>query len=261
MCPAFPELAGLTPVRPPGLGLWTSVRRGGAPHAVRPNRRCATTSVGPRAGFAKSSGGETDDVDRAHPPGPLPVDGEETFGSRLSAHLLRRPVRLVAACVVSVLGPAVVASAGSIDARPVAAVEPSAPGDAAALAAPVPGDRATWLPLARQAAATCPGLPSAVLLAIGSVESNFGLQSGASAAGALGPMQFLPSTWAAYGTDGDGDGVTDVMNPVDAVHGAARLLCANGGADASRLASAIWNYNHSDDYVRQVITLARFIPS
>lgn len=199
-------------------------------------------------------------MDRAQPPGREPVDGEETFAARLSANLLRRPGRLVLACVVSVLGPAVVASAGSIDARPLAAVEPSTPGDGAALPAPVPGDRATWLPVARQAAATCPGLPSAVLLAIGSVESNFGLQSGASPAGALGPMQFLPATWAAYGTDGDGDGITDVMNPADAVHGAARLLCANGGAEASRLASAIWNYNHSDDYVRQVITLARFIP-
>ena len=73
-------------------------------------------------------------------------------------------------------------------------------------------------------------------------------------------MQFLPATWAAYGADGDSDGLRDVMNPVDAVHGAARLLCANGGADPDRLHSALWN-NHSDDYVRQVISLARFIPS
>ena len=73
-------------------------------------------------------------------------------------------------------------------------------------------------------------------------------------------MQFLPSTWAAYGVDGDGDGHTDVMNTVDAVHGAARLLCANGGADPDRLASALWNYNHSDDYVRQVMSLSRLLP-
>jgi hypothetical protein len=50
------------------------------------------------------------------------------------------------------------------------------------------------------------------------------------------------------------------MNPVDAVHGAARLLCANGGADPARLPSAVWNYNHSDDYVRRVIALSRLIP-
>jgi hypothetical protein len=78
---------------------------------------------------------------------------------------------------------------------------------------------------------------------------------------AVGPMQFLPSTWAAYGSDGDGDGLSDVMNPADAMQGAARLLCANGGADTGRLPSAIWNYNHSDDYVRQVLALARFTPN
>ena len=187
------------------------------------------------------------------------VDAEDTFASRVSGHLLRRPGRLVVACLATVLGPAVVASAGAMDARPLADVQPTAdppPG----LPAPVAGDRASWLPVARQAAATCPGLSSAVLLAIGSLESNYGLQPGPSPAGALGPMQFLPSTWAAYGTDGDGDGRVDIMNPVDAVHGAARLLCANGGGDTGQLALAIWNYNHSDEYVRQVITLAHFIP-
>ena len=188
------------------------------------------------------------------------VDGDATFASRVSGHLLRRPGRLVVACLATVLGPAVVASAGAMDARPAVDLQPSAGPSAGPVPAPVPGDRASWLPLARQTAATCPGLSSAVLLAIGSVESNLGIQVGTSPAGAVGPMQFLPSTWAAYGTDGDGDGVVDVMNPVDAVHGAARLLCANGGADTGQLASAIWNYNHSDDYVRQVTTLARFIP-
>jgi hypothetical protein len=202
-------------------------------------------------------------VDADGQPPTAPAD--ETFGSRLSTQLLRRPARLTVACLATVLGPAVVAHAGSIDARPVVAVQPST--DAAAtgpitapIPAPVPGNWASWLPVARRAADTCPGLSSAVLVAISSVESDLGRHTGTSAAGAVGPMQFLPSTWAAYGADGDGDGVTDVMNPVDAVHGAARLLCANGGADSTRLASAIWNYNHSDEYVRQVITLARFIP-
>jgi len=71
-------------------------------------------------------------------------------------------------------------------------------------------------------------------------------------------MQFLPATWAAYGADGDGDGVADLMDPADALHGAARLLCANGGGDPDRLPAALWNYNHSDDYVRQVLGFARF---
>jgi membrane-bound lytic murein transglycosylase B len=93
------------------------------------------------------------------------------------------------------------------------------------------------------------------------IESSFGLQPSNSAAGALGPLQFLPSTWAAYGVDGDGDGRADVMNPVDALAGTARLLCANGGGDPDRLPSALWNYNHSDEYVGEVLALARFIPA
>lgn len=196
------------------------------------------------------------------PPAPAapPASTGDHFVARLSAQLLRYPGRLAAACVVSVLGPAVVAQAGSLEAEPASATPASAEPASEPLSAPIPGDPASWFPAARSAAATCPGLPSAVLVAIGQVESSLGRQPWTSPAGAVGPMQFLPSTWAAYGADGDGDGLTDVMNPVDAVHGAARLLCANGGGDPERLASALWNYNHSDDYVRQVIALASFIP-
>jgi len=190
-------------------------------------------------------------------PVPAPTDPDATFATRLSAHLLRRPGRLVAACLATVVGPAVVAQA--IDTRPAARVQASEASDGE-VPVPVPGDRETWLPLARRAATTCPGLSPAVLVAIAHVESSLGLQPTASSAGAVGPMQFLPATWAAYGVDGNGDGLTDVMNPIDAVHGAARLLCANGGGDSDRLASALWNYNHSDDYVRQVIGLARLLP-
>jgi hypothetical protein len=181
------------------------------------------------------------------------------FGARMTTQVSRHPVRLVAACLASVLGPAVVAHAGSLASPAVAASAPlPAP---VAVVTPRPGDTAAWLSVARDAAGRCPGLPSSVLVAIGEVETDLGSSSVASSAGALGPMQFLPSTWAAYGVDGNGDGVADVMNPVDAVHGAARLLCANGGADPTRLAGALWNYNHSDDYVRQVLGVARLLPS
>jgi hypothetical protein len=186
------------------------------------------------------------------------VADEASFFTRLNTELVQRPGRLAIACLATVLGPAIVAQAGSISAQPAADVRTE--GASGPVPAPIPGDRASWLPVAHQAAATCPGLSSAVLVAIGSLESSLGLQTGTSAAGAVGPMQFLPSTWAAYGADGDRDGVSDVMNPADAVHGAARLLCANGGADPDRLHSALWNYNHSDEYVRQVVSLARFIP-
>lgn len=207
------------------------------------------------------------DVFTAVPAEPQPSPTEtapqedQSFVARLNAHLVRRPGRLVVACLATVLGPAVVAQANSMAVQPASATSPASDSDDGPLAAPVPGERSTWVPVAHRAAATCPGLPSAVLLAIVHVESSLGLQTWASPAGAVGPMQFLPATWAYYGVDGDGDGATDVMNPIDAVHGAARLLCANGGGDPDRLASALWNYNHSDDYVRQVLALSRLTPA
>lgn len=170
--------------------------------------------------------------------------------------LLQRPVRLGAACVATILGPVAVAHAGSVGAHvrgaraPLAVVSAEVP-------RPVPGDGRSWLAAARSAAATCPGLPPAVLVAIGQVETGLGSRPGTSPAGAEGPMQFLPATWAAYGQDGDGDGRADLLNPLDALYGATRLLCANGGADPDRLASAVWNYNHSDEYVRRVLDLTR----
>jgi hypothetical protein len=183
-----------------------------------------------------------------------------TLADRLRTEVLWHPRRLAAACGATVLTLGVLTSPGLYGGsrgRPAsAAPEPVAQ----RTLAPIPGNGASWLAVAREAAATCPGLPPAVLVAIGRVESGLGLELKTSSAGALGPMQFMPSTWAEYGVDGDGDGRSDVMDTVDAVHGAARLLCANGGADPDRLRSALWNYNHSDDYVGQVISLARSIP-
>lgn len=198
--------------------------------------------------------------------GPAPTPGPDApeapqapFWGRLSTQVARRPVRLVAACVATVLGPAVVAHAGGMPSAAPTVVAPQP--TAAAVVTPLPGDTASWLPTARQAAATCPGLSSSVLVAIAQVETGLGISLATSSAGARGPLQFLPATWAAYGADGDGDGVADVMNPVDAVRGAARLLCANGGGDPARLPSALWNYNHSDDYVRQVLGAASLVPA
>jgi membrane-bound lytic murein transglycosylase B len=97
-----------------------------------------------------------------------------------------------------------------------------------------------------------------VLAAIGQIESGDGQNMGPSTAGALGPMQFLPSTWSAWGTDGFGDtGQPDIMNPFDAVPSAARLLCAAGAAAGSQgLRQAVFAYNHADWYVDEVLTLA-----
>ena len=52
------------------------------------------------------------------------------------------------------------------------------------------------------------GIPWQILAAISKVESGFGANMGPSSAGAIGYCQFLPGTWAAYGVDGDGDGIT-----------------------------------------------------
>ncbi|MFF8937384.1 lytic murein transglycosylase [Streptomyces paradoxus] len=71
---------------------------------------------------------------------------------------------------------------------------------------------------------------------------------------AVGPMQFIPSTWARWGADGNGDGRTDPNNVFDAALAAGRYLCA-GGRDLSvpaELDRAILGYNHSTAYLRTV---------
>ncbi len=120
------------------------------------------------------------------------------------------------------------------------------------------GRPATYLELYQRAARVCPGLSWTVLAAIGQVESGHGRNNGPSSAGALGPMQFMPATWRAYGLDGDGDGTADIWSPYDAVPSAAGYLCANGaGQGGAKLEKAIWFYNHSSAYVSKVLNLAR----
>jgi hypothetical protein len=116
-----------------------------------------------------------------------------------------------------------------------------------------------YLDLYKQAAAQyCPGLSWTVLAAIGQIESDHGRNAGPSSAGALGPMQFMPATWKAYGVDGDHDGKADITNPYDAVPAAAHYLCANGAAGGGkRLYNAIFHYNHADWYVQEVLSLAQ----
>src|SRR6516162_1507320 len=121
------------------------------------------------------------------------------------------------------------------------------------------GKPASYIQLFQESAALyCPGLPWEVLAAIGQIESGWGANTGPSTAGALGPMQFLPSTWAEWGISGFGDkGLPDIMNPFDAVPSAARYLCAAGGSTAAGLPRAIFAYNHAVWYVNEVLALAR----
>src|SRR5579884_874041 len=137
--------------------------------------------------------------------------------------------------------------------RPHRAAGPS--GGAIAFASDQPGPlsfsalRGIW-----QAAGAAYGIPWPVLAAINQVETNFGRNLGPSSAGAIGWMQFLPSTWARWGFDANGDGVADPNNPVDAIFSAARYLAACGGQ--VDIAAAVYCYNHSDAYVAEVLSLA-----
>jgi len=70
-------------------------------------------------------------------------------------------------------------------------------------------------------------VPWSVLAAINKVETGFGQNMGPSSAGAIGWMQFMPDTWARWGTDANGDGVADPWNAEDAIYSAARYLAAH----------------------------------
>lgn len=143
------------------------------------------------------------------------------------------------------------------------------------------------------AAATCPGLPWPVLAAIAKVETDHGRHGGGSLAPsgdvappivgvaldgtggmarvadtdggrldgdpvldrAVGPMQFLPGTWARWGADGNGDGVADPHNAYDAIASAADYLCGEDGR-IDDIAAAIGTYNRSAAYVEEVLATA-----
>ncbi len=78
---------------------------------------------------------------------------------------------------------------------------------------------------------------------------------------AVGPMQFIPSTWQSLGRDGNGDGIANPNNLFDAAVSAAGYLCLSGGgplSDQANLRRAIYAYNHSVDYVNAVIAWANF---
>jgi hypothetical protein len=118
---------------------------------------------------------------------------------------------------------------------------------------------ANWMQLYQDSAQRyCPGLSWTILAAIGEIESGDGANEGPSSAGALGPMQFMPGTWALWGMNGFGQaGSPDIMNPYDAVPSAARMLCADGALNGTAgLSQAIFDYNHAGWYVSEVLELA-----
>jgi membrane-bound lytic murein transglycosylase B len=100
-----------------------------------------------------------------------------------------------------------------------------------------------------RAAQRMTGVPWTYLAAIHLVETRMGRIRGPSTAGALGPMQFMPATWAKYGAGGD------INDPRDAVMAAARLLKDHGAP--RDMAGALWHYNPSSRYVGAVTEYAR----
>jgi murein DD-endopeptidase MepM/ murein hydrolase activator NlpD len=98
------------------------------------------------------------------------------------------------------------------------------------------------------------GVPWQVLGAINKIESGYGQNMGPSSAGALGWMQFIPSTWMRWGMDADGDRIANPWDPEDAVFAAARYLAAAGAHED--IERAIFAYNHAQWYVDDVLELA-----
>src|SRR6185437_13877677 len=108
-----------------------------------------------------------------------------------------------------------------------------------------------------QAASVQYGVPWQILAAINEIETNYGADQSVSTAGAVGWMQFMPSTWIQYGVDALNAGYADPYNPVDAIFAAARYLRAAGAA--TDLHAAILAYNHSEEYVNSVLLRAKLI--
>jgi murein DD-endopeptidase MepM/ murein hydrolase activator NlpD len=173
--------------------------------------------------------------------------------------LMRRVIFLflLAGLLAGFAGGGTPASAGALP----SAATPNAPGS---IQIPSPISQYPTVPEARsyqqllalwQQAGAAYGVPWQVLGAINKIESDFGRNMGPSSAGAVGWMQFMPSTWDRWGLDANGDGLASPWNPEDAVYAAARYLAAAGAHED--LSRAILAYNHAQWYVDQVLQLAQ----
>ena len=175
--------------------------------------------------------------------------------------MVRVMAALAAATVALPLTFVLLAAAGQ--ANPAQAVNDAGLGGAPNVLArqDIPANYLAWYTAAAQ---TCPGLPWSVLAGIGKVESDHGrshlpgVQSGANSAGAEGPMQFLPVTFAQFAVNADPGHPLTPYDPADAIYAAARMLCSDGarGGTGTGIQQAIFAYNHATWYVTAVLTWA-----
>ncbi len=142
----------------------------------------------------------------------------------------------------------------------ISAGDASTPRNIAAATVSVPGVPSQLIPL-YQAAGNRYGIPWTVLAAIHKTETDFAVSNcPVSSEGALGPMQFLPSTFAAYGVTAPGHyGRPDINDVSDAVYTAAHMLAMDGFSRSP--AAAIYAYNHSTAYVNRILALSRLYSS
>jgi membrane-bound lytic murein transglycosylase B len=233
-----------------------------------------------------------------HPDRPVPGSASSTGTAVSASGVVSGAVALVGPARLSVGAPrgAKLLPANPAHVSRPAAADPAAVNGLAANGIPVVALNAYRLAAARLASAQpgC-GLQWWLLAGIGRVESNHGQYGGASltATGesrphivgpaldgtaydyiadtdggrldgdprvdhAVGPMQFIPSTWALYGIDADNDGVASPFDLNDAALAAARYLCAAGGdlSTAAGQRRAVLAYNHSDEYLALVLGIA-----
>ena len=99
-------------------------------------------------------------------------------------------------------------------------------------AAPITNGPASGFDAVYQEAGAKYGVPWQILYGLHITETGGRDGAISSGHGPQGPMQFMPGTWNAYGVDGNGDGVADINNAVDAIHGAANYLAKHGSLDS-----------------------------
>jgi murein DD-endopeptidase MepM/ murein hydrolase activator NlpD len=171
--------------------------------------------------------------------------------------------RLLPVCLAALALAAIPAASGQLSTTPRSLPSYKIPNAPGSIRVPSPLSRPPARPEARsygqlvtlwKQAGDGYGVPWQVLGAINKIESGYGQNMGPSSAGAVGWMQFIPSTWMRWGMDADGDGLANPWDPEDAVFAAARYLAAAGAHES--IERAIFAYNHAQWYVDDVLALA-----